>query len=157
MNTKDLKDLQLRAEHGEASTQLELGKMYYEGKGVPRHYEKARNLYFLESAKQDVMEAQFYLSVMYYEGKGGLKNPVQADYWLSKAVDAGFADAQLYLGKMREKQKKCIDAYKWFSLAAAQGNKEAIENLERLEKEMPSEDIAKAQNQSAEWHEKHQK
>jgi len=156
MNTKDLKDLQLRAEHGEASTQLELGKMYYEGKGVPRHYENAL-FWLLDPAKQGIAEAQFYLGMMYCEGKGVIKNPERANCWLNKAVDAGFADAQLYLGKRCEKHKKCIDAYKWFSLAAAQGNKEAIENLDRLEKEMPPEDIAKAQNQSAEWHEKHQK
>lgn len=158
MNPKDLKDLERRAEEGDASAQTELGKMYYEGNGVPRHYEKARNLYFLDAAKQGDPEAQFYLGMMYYEGKGGQKDHKMAMYWLSKAVDAVSADAQLYLGEIREGEsgpKSQLDAYQWFSLAAAQGNEEARAKLDALEKGMLPEEVSKAQNYAITWHWEH--
>lgn len=155
MNTKDLKDLESRAEKGDLDAQTELGKMYYEGRGVPRHYEKARNIYFLEAAKQNVAEAQFYLSVIYYESKGLQKDAERAKCWLTKAADAGFAEAQLYLGKMLNEQKDHINACQWFSLAAAQGNEEARAKLDVLEKDMSPEDVAKAQNHAVTWHWEH--
>jgi len=161
MTMKDLKDLERRAEEGEVLARTEFGKMYYEGEGVPRHYETAANL-FLKAANHesaDAAEAQFYLGKMLDEGKVEIvqrRDPEEskcwAEHWISKSADVhGLADAQLYLGKMRDKQKNYIEAYKWFSLAAAQGNEDAGEKLDELEKNMSREDIINAQKSAASW------
>ena len=44
-----------------------------------------------------------------------------------------------------------VQAYKWFNLAAAQGNADAKSGKAIIEKEMTREQIAEAQKLSAEW------
>lgn len=52
--------------------------------------------------------------------------------------------------------KDVEDAYKWFALAAAQGNEEAKKKLDELEKDMPPEKLAEAQLLAVhKWHEMH--
>jgi len=162
MTMKDLKDLERRAEEGEVLARTELGKMYYEGEGVPRHYEKAAEC-FLKASNQDSAESKFYFGKMYYEDKVVQEKSresakQEAMRWLSQAAHIhGLTDAQLYLGKVCDEQKNFIEAYKWFSLVAAQGNEDAGEKLDELEKNMSREDIFDAQKGAASWWRGHQK
>ncbi|MDD9857429.1 MAG: tetratricopeptide repeat protein [Gammaproteobacteria bacterium] len=158
MNTKYLKDLQNRAEAGDPSKQAELGKMYYKGEGVPRHYETATD-WFLKAAEQNFVEAEFYLGKMYFEDKVVQdKNSEEikqrkAKHWLKQSADIhGFADAQLYLGKKLEENGDHVGAYKWYSLATAQGSEDARVNLDVLEKCMSRKDVTEAQKDAASWH-----
>ena len=48
-----------------------------------------------------------------------------------------------------------VKAYMWLSLAKAQGDEMAADNLEIIQEEMTPAQIAKAQELAAEWWEKH--
>jgi TPR repeat protein len=72
-----------------------------------------------------------------------------------KAADQGLAEAQSNLGFMYEKGEGVpeddVQAYKWWNLAAAQGDDAAKRNKAIIEKEMTREQIAEAQRLSTEW------
>jgi len=59
----------VRAERGDAKSQLELGGMYYYGKGVPKDYVEAAHWY-LKSAEQGNANAQYSIASMYHNGNG---------------------------------------------------------------------------------------
>jgi len=154
MNTEYLKNLQRRAEQGDASAQFELGMMYYEGRGVPRDYEEAA-IWFLKSAQRGYVGAGFLFGKICLEGKVQRNNPdpeyvkKEGLFWLENDAKKGLVDAQLYLGKIYSEgdvvERDVAEAYKWYKMAAAQGNEEAVKKLDELEKDMSPEEIAYAQ------------
>jgi len=157
MNTQNLKYPQRRAKAGDAPAQYELGMMYYEGRGAPRNYEEAAELFF-RSALSDhahTLDAKFYFGKMCLEGKGVLqKNNLdgvkrQGLTALREAANKCHECAQLYCGKIyfegKVVERDVAEAYKWYKMAAAQGNEEAVKKLDELEKEMSPEEIAVAQ------------
>ncbi len=70
-------------------------------------------------------------------------------------AEQGYPLAQATLGFMYAKgqgvPQDYIQAYMWASLAAAQGDEDAVEGLERLEEKMSSDQIAQAQRLAREW------
>lgn len=154
MNTQDPKYLERRAKEG--LKQFEDAMRYYEGKGVPRDYEKAVRLFF-DSAQKDhahAADAKFYLGKMCLEGKGVEKMKPEeiermGEFSLKNAANKDHVGAQLYLGEIYSKggvvERNVVEAYEWYKMAAAQGNEEAIKKLDELEKEMTLEEVAEAQ------------
>ena len=65
----DLNALKEIAEQGNAEAQFSLGRMYTEGKGVPRDYAVAA-LWFRKAAKQGAIGAENSLGYMYENGEG---------------------------------------------------------------------------------------
>jgi len=76
------------AEQGNASAQLNLGLMYYNGQGVPQDYKEAVRLYRL-SAEQGDASAQYNLGVMYDNGQGVLQDYVSAHMWWNICGSSG--------------------------------------------------------------------
>jgi len=70
-----------------AREQYELGKMYYEGKGVALDLTKAAKWY-RKSAEQGNADAQFWLGNMYSEGKGVALDLTEAAKWYERAKSA---------------------------------------------------------------------
>ena len=142
----------MAADQGYSVAQFNLGKMYADGRGVPRNDTEAVRWYRM-AANQGNRSAQFNLGLMYEDGKGVPKNDTEAVRWWRMAADQGLSDAQLNLGYMywngRGVTKNNILAYKWGSLAAAQGNEKARENLHIIERTMTREQIAEAQRLAA--------
>ena len=72
-----------------------------------------------------------------------------------KAAEQGDAGGQFNLGLMYGKgqgvPRDYIEAYMWFSLAAAQMGDAAARNLDLLEKRMTPEQIAAAQELTRNW------
>lgn len=70
-------------------------------------------------------------------------------------AEKGDATAQSNLGYMYYKgtgvAENDVQAYKWWNLAAAQGDADAKKNKEIIESRMTREQIAEAQKLSAEW------
>ncbi len=70
-------------------------------------------------------------------------------------AEQGHRDAQLNLGNMYGKgqgvPQDYIQAYMWASLAAAQGDEDAVEGLEMIKKEMTPAQLAEAQRLAREW------
>ena len=118
-------ELQQAAEQGSDVAQLELGYMYYDGKGVPKDLAAAAR-WFRKAADQGNDAAQGRLGYMYYNGEGVPKDLAVAARWFRKAADQGDDAAQVMLGSMYYKgegvPKDLVAAARWYRKAADQGN-----------------------------------
>ena len=72
------------AQHGNASAQYEIGRMYEGGRGVGKDYSAAASWYRKASMAGD-HRAQLLLALMYARGQGVPQDDKQGLYWLSKA------------------------------------------------------------------------
>ena len=81
------------AEDGNAEAQLDLGKAYAEGHGVPRDDARAA-IWYRKAALQGNAEAQSRLGELYASGHGVPHNDFEAYVWFSAAVRGGNAAAK---------------------------------------------------------------
>ena len=128
------------AEGGDVQAQIDLGGMYYSGKGVERDYKQAVE-WFRKVAEQGSAEAQNRMGNMYGRGHGVKQDYKQAAEWYRKAAEQGHAWGQCNLGSMYEygigTQPNRVKAIEWYKKAAAQDNdkkakEQAQKNLKRL-------------------------
>ena len=74
---------------------------------------------------------------------------------LRPLAERGDATAQAVLGVMYDKglgvPQNYIEAHKWYNLAAAQGNKNAVKNRDIVASKMTPADVSKAQKLALEW------
>jgi len=90
---------------------------------------------YRSAAKQGHSLAQLNLAIMYSRGQGLARDVAMSSYWLTKAANGGDCGAQYMLGMARNRgsldemsadaAESRIEAYKWLSLAAAQGHDDA--------------------------------
>jgi TPR repeat protein len=85
------------AEQGGATSQFQLGWLYYEGNGVTQNYETALKWYRL-AAEQGYAYAQSALGRMYADGHGVSQDYTRAYMWFSIAASLWDPDA----GKQRD-------------------------------------------------------
>lgn len=126
------------AEQGDASAQLSLGLLYYEGKGVPQDYAHAI-VWIRKAALQGNAEAQATLGGVYELGKGVDQDGAEAAAWYRMAAEQGnagripIAEVQNHLGLLYATgngvPRDDAEAAKWFRKAAEQGNVSAQINL----------------------------
>lgn len=118
-----------------AVAQVELGFLYYTGKGVAQDYTTAAK-WFNRAAELGNADAKYYLGAMYYYGEGVAQDYSTAAYWFRKAAEQGDAYAQNKLGKMYEDgegvTKDISSAISWYRKAAEQNNLNALYRLGRL-------------------------
>jgi len=122
------------AEQGDASAQLILGLLYYEGKGVPQDYAQAA-LWIRKAALQGNAEAQATLGGVYELGKGVQEDDAEAAAWYRKAAEQGNAGrvpisvVQNHLGRLYATGKGVPqddgEAARWFRMAAERGDASA--------------------------------
>lgn len=74
------------AEKGYTSAQNDLGKMYAEGRGVPRDSNKDF-LWFITTANRGDASAQNNLGGNYYNGYGVQQNTAKAVEWFKKSAN----------------------------------------------------------------------
>lgn len=123
------------AEHGDASSQYNLGSMYANGQGVKQNYDKAV-FWYKKASDKGMPDAQFQMAMMYLNGTGVEKNFTQMNMLLCKAAKAGNIDAQynlaasFYFGKDIEKNLKI--SYALFSLAEQNGHIKAKDKKDNL-------------------------
>lgn len=96
-------------------------------------------------------DAQYKLGRMYYRGIGGVPQDCkEALNLFTKSAEQGIVGAQYELGLMYTEgigvPEDYVQAYKWLSLAIAQGNKIAKEKRDALEKWMTTLQFAEAQH-----------
>jgi TPR repeat protein len=112
-------------------------------------------------ADQGKPEAQYFMGLFYHNGFGVPRDQNESAKWFMKAARQGDARSQYYVGIMAEKgqgvEKDPVAAHMWLSLSAANAQtshrdsmytKEAIE---KLEKKMSPEQIAKAKETAKNW------
>ncbi|MDM8565904.1 hypothetical protein QUF74_09655 [Candidatus Halobeggiatoa sp. HSG11] len=126
------------AEQSHAKSQFRLAKMYYDGKGVENNSSEAAQ-WCRKAAKQGHIEAQYFLGALYFVGSGGVTQSYsKSKQWYQKAAKQGHLEAQLSLGMMlyhgKGGSKDLKNAKRWLSLAAAQGNEDAISILKDFAK-----------------------
>ena len=142
------------AARGNAVAQLNLGRMYAAGQGVPADDQQAIS-WFRKAADQGDARAQSNLGVMYETGRGVTKDERQAVNWYRKAADQGEAGAQTNLGRMYADgsgvTKDDQQAYFWVLLASAEGDENAKRGRETLERKLSPSQLAAAQTAARNW------
>jgi len=147
-------ELRKSAEGGDAAAQNKLGLLYYEGKGVPQNYQRAKQ-WFEEGAKQGHARAQTNLGTLYLQGEGAPQSDQMALFWLSQAAEQRDALAFARLGLMyargRGVLRDSIQAHMWYNLSAAYGDNRSVEARDALAQRMTPAQIAEAQRLAREW------
>ena len=151
----EFEDILKKADKGDAKAQINLGDMYYDGKGVPRDYKKALH-WWAKAAEQGHAEAQYNLGWMCQNGKGVPQDYKQAAYWFTKAAEQGDAEARAGLGMLyyegRGVPKDYKLSYVWFSLATAQGFEEVTYIRDKIANLLLPHQLAEAQDLAAQFH-----
>jgi len=120
---------QMAAEQDNAVAQCALAACYAEGKGVKKDLAHAF-AWFEKAAAHNVPLAQWNLGEMYATGLPGIDpDPKKATLLCKRAANAGFAPASATLGALFAKANKHERAVHWWTLAADQGDLEALFNL----------------------------
>lgn len=146
-----IKELRPLAKGGNVDAQLLLGKMYMLGQGVPHDADLALK-WFRAAADQGNAQAEFFLGAMYLLPA---KDIPQGLKWLRLSAEQGTADAQLLVGmayvKGSDVPHDLVQGDMWLHLAAAQGDKFAISQYERAERQMTPDEIEKARTLTEAW------
>jgi TPR repeat protein len=109
-------------------------RSYYYGKGAPQDYSKALSLY-RQAAQAGDPEAQYIAGGMYFKGMGTPVDYTSAFELLYKAALSGKStvESQRILGQSfllgRGVPKNFAEARHWYNLAAAEGDREAQNEL----------------------------
>jgi len=136
------------ARAGLAPASFRLGALYEKGLGVGRDLDQARANY-VRAAERGNAKAMHNIAVLDAEG-GSSRNP---DYkgsaqWFRKAAEHGLADSQFNLGILYARgigvEANLAESYKWFSLAAAQGDADATAKRDDIAKRLDPQSLAAA-------------
>lgn len=144
-----LVELHQRAASGDASAQLELGMRYVTGKGINAD-EKAALRWIGKAADQGNTAAQFELG-SYYTLEPHRDWKRAADRLRQSALQ-GFAPAQISLGMLylvgAGVTKNRIEAYAWISLAAEQGERDALDLEPGVKAELSDAELQQARQRA---------
>jgi TPR repeat protein len=137
------------AEQGYPEAQFNLGISYARGQGVPPDYAEAVK-WCVKAAEQGFPSAQYTIGSWYEKGKLGFSQDcVKAAKWYRNAAEQGDLDTQYALGALYYTGDNSIKdytaAFKWLSLAAAQGSKDSARMLEELKVFMTPAQITEGQ------------
>jgi hypothetical protein len=125
----------LETDQGNAATQNNLGRRYYNGEGVPRDLGKAAEL-FQKAAEQGNADSQNNLGRLYYNGEGVPRDLGKAAELFQKAAEQGNADAQRALARLFVRgegvPRDLGKAAELYQKAAYQGNVDAQFSLALL-------------------------
>lgn len=113
---------------------IQIGKNYYNGRGLPRDFTKAFTLLF-EGALAGDSEAQMYVGKMFIYGQGIKVNLNNGKIWLEASAFQGNNEAQYLLGKFYSESNETISILKaiyFLTKSAEQGNQKAKLHLNEL-------------------------
>lgn len=126
--------LAMAAEEGDPGAQFNLGMLLLEGRGGSEDPEQAA-LLFEAAANQGLTAAQNNLANLYENGTGVERSPEKAFEWYSKAARDRDQYAQNSLGRHYAEgigvERNNAWAVFWFAQAHANGNEQALENLDK--------------------------
>lgn len=126
------KYLSLAANQGNAEAEYCLGVIYRDGDGIPKNVASAKHFFEL-SATHGYIDG--YVELYRLIGREGALG--DAIKYLEKAAEGNHVEAQLVVGMHFEighgVRKNISIAKQWYKLAARNGNKKALECLQRLE------------------------
>jgi uncharacterized protein len=138
LSSTDIAQLQSKAEAGDATAQLALGRAYQNGTGVPQNDELAAKWY-RKAADQGDAAAQNNLGVLYRAGLGVEKDKEEALKWYHMAARQGDANAMFNIGAAYydgDVPATALAAYEWFVLAEEAGSSSASDAVKRTGAEL---------------------
>ena len=98
-NENNIEELENLANNGDVGAMYEVGRILFEGNGVPVNYGKAK--YYLEAASErGSQKANYYLGKMYYNGLGVGTDHGKAKYYFEKSSESENVFSTYYLGKI---------------------------------------------------------
>ena len=136
-----VKYLTRAAENGQAVAQYRLGTLYERGQGVAADPAKASHWYELAAA-QGNRKAMHNLAVFY----ASKKDMTNAARWFAKAAALGLSASEFNLAVLYERgdgvPQSPVNAFKWYSIAAAAGDIESRARVGVLEIQLNDADKA---------------
>ena len=140
------------ARSGLAPAQYRLGTMYERGIGVDADVQKARGWY-LAAAERGNVKAMHNLAVSV--SSGSKPNYPLAAKWYGEAAKRNLKDSQFNLGILAEhglgRTKDLAEAYRWYALAASQGDEEAHKRLDVISAQLSSKKIVELDAKLVTW------
>jgi len=134
------------AQAGLIAATFRLGTLYEKGMGVKKDADIARR-YYMQAAERGNAKAMHNLAVLDADG-GGSPDYKSAAQWFRKAADRGVADSQFNLGILYARgigvDQNLAESFKWFSLAAAQGDADAANKRDDIAKRLDAQSLAAA-------------
>ncbi|MBY0382820.1 MAG: sel1 repeat family protein, partial [Xanthobacteraceae bacterium] len=123
-----------------------LGTFYEKGMGVKKDIETAA-AYYRQAADRGNAKAMHNLAVLQADG-GGRPDYKGAAYWFLKAGNRGVADSQFNLGILYARgigvAQNLTESYKWFALAAAQGDTDSARKRDDIATRLDAQSLAAA-------------
>jgi localization factor PodJL len=145
--------LTLAADSGLAPAEFRLGTLYERGIGVARSRDTAKAWYDRAAGRGHV-KAMHNLAVLLSEAGEG-RDLVRAVGWFEKAARHGLVDSQFNLAVLYVRglgvAADPAAAYRWFALAARQGDQEAAVRRDEVGKELAPADRGAADLAIAGW------
>jgi TPR repeat protein len=142
------------AEANDPQAAFVLAMLYEAGHGVPKDTAKAAVLY-AQAAKRGIAPAQNNLGSLYANGDGVPRDAEQAVNWWWRAADQGLSIAQInlaaYYALGTAVTQDLIQAYKWAAIAAAGGDREALDIVEIVAPLMSEDQIGRARILVGAW------
>ena len=130
-----LREFRSLADQGNAVAQYNLGRMYYDGQGVPQNFAETLR-WFRLAAGQGHAGAENSLGALYLAGQGVEQSTAEALRWYRLAAEQGYAIAQHNLGSIyitgRYMPPNFAEGANWFRRAADQGYADSMLGLAAL-------------------------
>nr|WP_255607719.1 tetratricopeptide repeat protein [Ancylobacter sp. Lp-2] len=141
------------AARGSAPAAYRLGTLYEKGaEGLPRDLVRARALYEAAAAGGNV-RAMHNLGVMLADGAA--PDYAGAAVWFQQAASYGVRDSQYNLGVLYARgfgvDADPVQAWRWFSLAAARGDQEAAAKRDDIATRLDADTLASARKALLLW------
>lgn len=146
--------LERAASAGFAPAQYRLAALYERGQGVAKDLGRARSWYQTAAEKGNV-KAMHNLAVSASGRQDGGADYALAAKWYGEAAAYGLADSQFNLGILAEHglgmPKNLPDAYRWFALAAKNGDQVSAKRRELIKPQLDAATLAGAERAIAGW------
>jgi localization factor PodJL len=141
--------LEKAAAAGLAPAQYRLGSLYEKGSGLPRDAGLARQWYE-RAAQKGNAKAMHNLAVLLAEGAAtGRPDYAGAVLWFTQASEYGVRDSQFNLGVLLARglgaEQNLVEAWRWFAIAARQGDEDAGRKRDEVGQKLSPTDLAAAQ------------
>lgn len=147
------------AAQGNNAPNFYLGLIYENGLGMPKNYVEAAQWYIKAASAPKSVGLQFDLAVGGGSGSHAPEDNSQVIKVFPMVLDQALASAAYNLGMMcwngRGAVENDVDAYKWFAVAAANGNRLAEYNMRILARQMSQKQIADAVASASFWAKSH--
>jgi localization factor PodJL len=145
----------LAADRGFAPAEYRLANLYEKGQGVERDLNRARGLYEVAAGKGNA-SAMHNLAVLLATGIGDKAPDFNAAAkWFQKASELGVRDSQFNLAILYARgngvKQDLEESYKWFAIAARDGDKDAAEKRDEVANAMRPEQLSSAKAKMELW------